>query len=307
MKRFVSIIAIIFVAALSGGCGGGGEGPAPGDTTTISGTLVEGAVDPVGSASAKVAQAKAAGDPLVGYQLYCVTFSTPPLGAAGTSGADGSVTLTIDAASATFGCFILDPAGASVATLIFVNDDASSFGQTVTASGTVGLGQINVQLDTGAARVTVPSGVTISPTPASAECPEGTWLTDEFAQAPSCPIGQKTKSTVWMVKKPDGKYEASFTTYNVGIYETCSIGSKSGMAVETAGNVASFSFPFSFESDDPCYDEKIATLIVTTNEECTQGEASIAVDNCGSCDPDTICNDCGSETCVVTGIQVTRE
>jgi len=282
-------------------CGGGG-GSTPASTTTIAGKLLNGTVTPVAAMTVKGFKVAAAGDPLVGYQLYCVTFATPPLAASGTSGADGSVTLSFDTSSATFGCFILDAAGNGVATLVFVNGAGTAFGQTVTASGTVDLGTITVQLNTGAAQATTPSGVTIdTTTPTGATCPLGSWYATDVGQSPNCPADRKTESSVWIVKRPDGTYAVSFTTYNVGIYEQCTIGSKSDIPMSFEGNTGTFSFLFDFENPPYCEDRlRIATVHVTANADCTEGEITGEVTNCGSCDP-APCIDCGTLTCPLMG------
>jgi hypothetical protein len=299
------VVIALFTAVLFSACGGGG-GSTPASTTTISGKLLSGTVTPVGDIAAKGFKVAAAGEPLVGYQLYCVTFSTPPLSASGTSGSDGSVTVTFDAASATFGCFILDSEGNGVATLIFTNGDATTFSQTVTATGTVDLGTVTVSLSsvaggTGAAQATAPSGVTIvTTTPSGATCPEGSWFATGIGHSPTCPEGKDTESSVWIVKEPDGTYAISFTTYNAGIYEQCTTGSKSDIPMTFEGSVVSATFPFDFEVPDPCSPSKIATLRVTTNADCTTGEISGEVTNCATCDP-APCNGCGTLTCPLSG------
>src|ERR1041385_736801 len=48
---------------------------------------------------------------LAGYQLYCVTFASPPMAASGTADATGVVSVTLPPATP-FGCFVLDASGA---------------------------------------------------------------------------------------------------------------------------------------------------------------------------------------------------
>ena len=306
------LVSAVFIFCSCGGGGGGGTPPAA--KTTIAGKLVTGSVGPVGAMV--VGKAAAAGEPLVGYQLYCVTFATSPLSASGTSGTDGSVTLTFDVESADLGCFILDATGNGVATLIFVNGAATEFGQTVKASGSVDFGTITVSLSsvpggTGAAQATVPSGVTIdTTTPTGASCPVGSWYATGIGHSPNCPTGKDTETAVWIVKQPDGTYAASFTSYNVGIYEQCTIGSKTDIPLTLADNVATFTVPFDFENPPYCstadgHDSRIATVNVTVNADCTTGTLSGQVTNCGSCDP-APCIDCGTLTCPITGT-VTRK
>jgi hypothetical protein len=112
-------------------------------------------------------------------------------------------------------------------------------------------------------------------------------------------------STVWIVKKPDGTYTTSFTSYNVGIYEQCTIGSKSDVPLTVEGDTVNFTFPFDFENPSLCDPPKIATVQVTANADCTTGTISGSVTNCGTCDPKP-CNDCGILTCPLTGT-VTRK
>ena len=301
-RRMLTIGTAVLLLCGLAACGGGG-GSTPTSTTSISGKLLSGTVSPVAAMTVKDLKVAAAGDPLVGYQLYCITFATPPLAASGISGSDGSVTLSFDTSSATFGCFILDADGNGVATLIFVNGAATGFGQTVTATGTVDLGTITVELRTGAAQATTPSGVTIdTTTPTAATCPLGSWYATDVGQSPTCPPEQKTESSVWIVKKPDGTYAASFTTYNVGIYEQCSIGSRSDIPMTFGDNQAIFSFPFDFENPPYCdpLPLRIATVVVNVNSDCTTGTISGTVTNCGSCTP-APCSECGSLTCDLTG------
>ena len=307
LLRVLGGLVLLSAVFVFNSCGGGGGGGTPsGSKTTLSGKLYSGTL--VGPISAMVVEKAATPDvPLVGYQLYCVTFSTPPVSGSGTSGTDGSVTLTLDVESADLGCFILDAAGNGVATLIFVNGSATEFGQTVKASGSVDLGTVTVQLSTGAAQATTPTGVTIdTTTPTGATCPIGSWYATGIGHSPSCPTGKNTETAVWIVKKPDGTYAASFTSYNVGIYEQCTVGSKTDIPLTLADNVASFTVPFDFENPPFCESAlRMATVHVTTNTDCTSGEITGEVTNCGSCDP-APCIDCGTLTCPITGT-VTRK
>lgn len=304
----VSVLALavtIGVASLISGCGGGGGGtPAPSAKTTLSGKLYSGTVSGFSADVAKTeTKAITPATALPGYQLYCVTFATTPVAASGTSGADGSVTLTLAVASADLGCFVLDGSGTSVASLIFTNSSLSQAGQTASVSGSVDFGTITVSLDAGVAAATVPSGVTIvTTTPSGASCPEGSWFATDIGYAPPCPVGQDTEASVWIVKKPDGTYGTSFTVYNAGIdfngVPYCTVGSKSDIPSTAAGNAVSMTFNFNFEVPDPC-PQKIATVTVTPNADCMTGTISGHIDNCGSCTP-APCVDCGTTTCPFT-------
>jgi hypothetical protein len=70
------------------------------------------------------------------------------------------------------------------------------------------------------------------------------------------------------------------------------------------GSTVTFTIPFDFEVPDPC-PQKVATIHVTTNADCTTGTLTGEVINCGSCDP-APCVDCGTLTCPITGT-VTRQ
>ncbi len=303
-KALVVVVAVIIGATVSLYIGCGSSGSTPAATTTLSAKLYSGTVGPITPSLSSGVKAATPDAPLAGYQLYCVTFSTPPLSATGTSTADGSVTLTLNAASATFGCFVLDAAGDGVATLIFTNDAATASGQTVAASGTVDFGTITVSLTTGAAQATLPSGVTIEGTPVGTTCPEGTWIATDIGHAPPCPDGMDTEGKVWVAKSADGSYALSFTMYNAGINGVCAVGSKSNIPVEVAGDTGTFTFPFSLDSPNPC-PEQVATLTLTPNADCTTATLTGDVVNCGSCDP-APCAECGGATCAFSGT-LTRE
>jgi hypothetical protein len=148
--------------------------------------------------------APAQGDPLVGYQLYCVTFATPPTAASGTADAAGQVTLGIDALGVAFGCFILDADGESVATLIFTSGEHR--GQTITLTGDTELGSILVDLDNGVAQTDVTSTGTITGS-GGLPCPLGTWVTPK--SQPQC--GDNGTVTFWFVQDASGEYRVSFT------------------------------------------------------------------------------------------------
>lgn len=275
-------------------CGGGDGGTPSGSSTTISAKLYSGTVGPINPMVAKAATPDA---PLAGYQLYCVTFSTPPLSGKGTSGTDGSVTLTLDVGSADLGCFILDANGTSVASLIFTNSDLTQSGQTISAGGTADFGTITVSLEYGVATATIPSGVTIdTTTPSGVSCPEGTWEFLVDAISPLC--SSPTSGTMWIAQIPDGTYVASFTAYNIGDMGECVTWSQSNIPLTVNGNTLSAG-PFA-DIDTPRCPGKTRSFEMTANATCTTATGTSTPAGCAAGSDACSCSECyGATTCTI--------
>lgn len=286
----LALLAFLFVASCGGGGGGGGDA----ESMRISGNLYTGLVDPV--APSKGAPVKATPiSPLPGYKVACATFSATPLSGAGTAGDDGWFEFELETGSASFGCFVLNANDEAIATLVFTNGANTESGQTLSATGSVHLGDISVATANGIAQATVPDGASlVTSAAAGAACPGGTWIvTSDLGHSPSCEVGKDITSTVWIVEEPSGDHYASFTAYNVGIDDVCSVGSKSGLQVQLLEDgSAEFSFLYQFESPpDP---SMTATITVTPSADCTVGTAHQVVTGCASCDP---CTSGGDLTC----------
>jgi len=269
------------VSADSGGVpDGGGQDGGVGDAgsagITLSGALVAGAQTPAAPPPISPSPAPAQGDPLVGYQLYCVTFATPPTAASGTADATGQLTLSLDALGVAFGCFVLDADGTGVASVIFMSGAQS--GQTVTLTGDTDLGSITVDLDNGVAQTDVTSTGTITGSGGLA-CPLGEWVLSVPRE--DCGGGNATVS-LWFVQDADGQYTASFTIFPVRLPgtdpEVCGRHSETDLPVTKSGGA----FTFKFLNNPNCalvYD----TLVATPNAGCTQLAVAGSIDGCMSC------------------------
>lgn len=312
----VSGLLVALVGAFCS-CGSSG-GTTPTSTTTLSAKLYSGTVgriDP--SISKAVSKAVTPDAPLEGYQLYCVTFSTPPLSGTGTSGADGSVTVEIGAGSADLGCFVLDADGTSVATSIFTSSDLTQSGQTIAASDTADFGTITTSLEWGVASGTIPSNVTIdTTTPSAATCPEGTWVFDTGEQNPECPEGTTTTGIFWIAKTPEGNYIVSYTTYNIGLHpdpddpETaeCLTASQSGITATWDGTT--LTIPAWLGEEKQLCPNKYNAAVITPDATCTTATGTRTAIGCGVDHPEheyCYCPECGgAETCD-TAFTMTRQ
>jgi hypothetical protein len=286
MKNKLSWLALggLAVALLAGvlySCGGGGGTP-PASTTTISARLYTGTIGPINRAATPDA-------PLAGYQLYCVTFSTPPLSAAGTSAADGSVSLTLEVGSADLGCFILDASGTSVASIIFANSDLSQTGQTVSAGGAVDFGTITVELANGVATATIPGGVTIdATTPPGAACPDGTWRFTSDIHRSACPAGTVINGTMWIAEAPGGGYVVSYMVYDDMNHDMCIAHGNSGTDLTWDGTTAATGWFLDFDQDT-CPGKIVHIDMTTSGSACSTADMVVTFDGCtGPCECTTL-------------------
>lgn len=265
---------------------------------TITGKLYTGTVNPVAPSKGVAAKATPAA-PIQGYYVKCPPFSAENVSSR-SSDSDGSFATVINDSSASFGCYVTDHDSNEVANIVFTNSGNTQSGQIVNATGSVNLGTIVVAEDRGVAQATIPSGSTVTivdSVTAGAECPQGEWLATGMGRSPSC--SEDTEAVIWINTSASGGSYASFTAYNVGIYETCSVGSRGNIAAEIVGeNVVNLSFPYEFEFPPECGNITVE-LVVTTNEGCTAGEFTGEIANCETCDP--ICSGCGSKRCPISG------
>ena len=290
-----SVAFLLFV-----GCGGGGNGAAPdmamNNSIVLSGVLSGGPATFSRRLGAGSAGTNAVPNgPLAGYQLYCVTFGTPPVAGTATADGAGAVSVSIAAASASFGCFVLDPGGAAVATVIFAT--GTTTGQTVTLTGSTDLGTITVDGTTGVAKVTLTSG-TIAP--ASSACPAGTWsLTDGTS---SCGTSY---TTVWTAAAANGKYLASLVGGPKLMGTTCGYGSQGiDNAATYVGGVLTFKI---LDTGRPTCNSYL-TVMGTPDWSCQTMAVTGSLDNCGPCKTGMAdCTGCGTNTCTGTAGTLTKQ
>ena len=132
----------------------------PGQQVTLTGTLQQGTITPMGLASLGTGvHPQASTTPLVNYQLYCVTFENAPVGAKGTADNSGTFSLSIKSYTP-FGCFVLDANNQHVADLLFagIGTTSGTYSGSIMLTGDANVGTITVDPSTGMAIVNV-SGV----------------------------------------------------------------------------------------------------------------------------------------------------
>lgn len=260
------------------GCGGGSDDDADGGagaTMTLTGTLVVGDQAPYPTSSLPPGPPPAPGDPLAGYQLYCVTFADPPTAGAGTAGATGLVTLELAAVGVAFGCFVLDDQGAPAASLVFM--DGLERGQTITLTGDTDLGTVTVDLGGGVALSALPTGGDLTGGD-EAPCPLGEW-TSTSPPKDGCPGDLVT--TFWIAQRTDGQYLMSFRIgpMRVGGAAECTDRVETDVPVTVTDDVVSFTIP-----GDPSCPSKTIVATMTPNGACTELQAAMHYANCASCD-----------------------
>lgn len=231
------------------------------------------------------------GIPLEGYQLYCVTFATPPSAATGTADAGGQLKLWLEAENVPFGCFVLDAQGKAVASLVWVSGMAQ--GQTVTLTGDADVGTIWVDMGHGVALAELLTAGTLAST-ANLECPLGNWV----VTTPSSQECGDATARFYFLKTPEGEYTASFT---VGpLFESelmkCSDNSKAGLPVTL--NEGAFSF--SFQHDPNHCPSRMASVKATPTQECDGMEVEYSYGPCESCQEGECGCETGTQTCATT-------
>ncbi len=145
-----AMVAVLLGALLSG-CVGGDEGES--GLIALSGSLSGGA------ASSKIGASEKLGSQSVdfgGLKIYCVSFSDPPQIGEASIGLDGSFIVNVPA-HVPLGCFINDAAtNQSLASLVIddgVSGYAGNSSSTLNLSGSINVGPINLDLDTGVAKI----------------------------------------------------------------------------------------------------------------------------------------------------------
>ena len=270
---------------------------------TIDGVLQEGSVTLTASTYAgnvSLSNASLSGlslTPLTGYKLYCVTFSNPPVTGTGTADSSGNVSVTFNATSTPFGCFVLDASGNGVATLIFTNTTNGQNGQTADFSGNANLGTITVDLTDGLALATLPSsGSLVTSTPSGTPCPVGTWTmgipsttcTNEYAD-------------FWIAQSSTGHYLLSYTHYG------CSgTSSQSNLPMTYSGGVITASFNPTVGNGASYCPGTSMTITFTPNNTCATMSGSFVVSGVTQCG--TNFGGCGSMTCpAISGLTATKQ
>jgi len=279
--RRVRLIAVVLSSVTLGaaGCGGSsGGGTVAAKNITISATLS--AAGTVGSSALTVSSPLTA---LAGYKLYCVTFSTPPVSGTATADAAGSVTLTLAAQNVPFGCFILDAAGNSVASLMFANNTQS--GQTLSLSGDADLGAITVDATSGVANAAVPAAGTLTTTtPAGVACPLGTWsfVSTKAGNTP-------TTGSFWIAQTGPGTYSMSVNAGGTVAYSLPNIPATYDGKTMNIGP-----FYTDTHSNVACEAGRISNVTVTADAGCTTLTGTLTQSNCvGGCN-------CGTESVTAT-------
>jgi len=217
---------------------------------------------------------------LAGYQLYCVTFAAPPVSGTAAADAAGRVSLTLAAQNVPFGCFILDAADRSVASLVFGSSAQS--GQTLTLSSDADLGAISVDAVSGVATTAVPSAGTLTTTtPSGLPCPLGTWNFESAKPGHSPTVG-----TFWIAQTGPSTYSM---TVNSGGTVTFSIPNIPATLDGRTMNVGPFYTDS--HSTNTCEVGRVSNVTVTADAACTTLTGTITQSSCVSTVTDT-CN-CG--------------
>jgi len=191
-----------------------------------------------------------------------------------------------------FGCFILDPSGSSVASVVFSSGSIDSL--TVSFSQNGDLGVIIVDLTSGLAQVILPAGgapVTSAP----GACPLGTWTALLEGFTSSC--GGVAEAMLWMVQQPSGQYLASYTVLSTGgdAGVACYGQSESGLPATYANGVVTFVV---HDKNSMNCDAR-RTVTFTPDLQCHSTAGSATRTTCGTCETTGQCNGCGTATCVV--------
>lgn len=267
-------------------------GSTNGGGTSISAILVSGAVT-LGQPLVGGQLQKPLSGPLVGYQLYCITFEDTPKAASGTSDSEGKVTVNLETESS-FGCFIRDSNGKSVATVWF--SEGGKEGQSIKLSGSSDFGTITVDVDKGLAKAAPKSAAALVGS-AAFPCPLGLWVSNNLDSP--CVSGQKILTRAMISRLENGTLVATVTagpTY-IGSTQVC-------------GTYAVVDKPVKFENgqinwltdtfqDNQCL--KTFSDLTTVDSECRTATGVGSMHGCGSCDPHGDgtfgCAGCGTVSC----------
>jgi hypothetical protein len=315
MRQVIHVAGVALVMACGWACGGGQDhgsvdasgvdasgqdsavndataaNDATGHTISLSGKLVARAQasptkSPLFSSPPRLTVAEP-GQPLANYQLYCVTFANPPSAATGTADATGLVAINLNALGVAFGCFVLDPEGDGVATLIFTS--ASQRGQTITLAGDTDLGNIGVDLMNGVAEIDVTSTGTLTGS-TGFPCPLGTWVTT----VPRQDCTGSASVTILFAKNPVGQYTASFTIGPIMLPDTLQCGYHSQMDLPATPIGSGLTFSFLHDYTCPAV---VMTVTAMPNSACTELTMEGAFGGCASCAPGQCGCGVGSQAC----------
>lgn len=321
----VRILAFV-VAVLLSGCGsssGGGGGN--GSTINITGKLTNSSSLTRSAWDENYLVGRLNdGDPLVGFKLYCVTFTSSPVSASAVAGSDGSVTLSLAAGGVAFGCFILDTSGNQIAAVAFKGSSTS--GSAATFSGDAALGAISVNTQTGFAQATLTSDTNVvTKTPSTVACPLGTFAVDLGVGFSDCTtyLHLPSELTGSIVVSQDANgyhvalsaYPGKFRGYQPAQngqpeqMPICGHFSQQGKNVTFTNNTLSFSWDDS-DSNGQTSCTRTTTITAKPSADCTTATVHISESGCSSCDgatPVSACRGCGSTTCDEGTYTATRQ
>jgi hypothetical protein len=279
MRTIVCVLSLGLVI----GCHG--ETPQQNDSDTdksiaLSGKLIAGSQAPYSMSPVPPPPPLTEGDPLTGYQLYCVTFADPPTAATGTADEAGLVMINLAAVGVAFGCFVLDDQAAPVAVLVFM--DGLSRGQTITLTDDADLGTITVDLGEGVAQSAIPIGGTLTGG-GDVECPLGEWLA---SSPPKDGCVDNLMTTFWIAQDTAGQHLMSFRTgpMRIGGASECTDRVETDVPVTWSNGILSFTIP-----GDPTCPSKTIVATMTPNESCTELAVDMHYGNCASCDQGCQC------------------
>ncbi len=294
MRAAIFLFGLALVTGCAGGTGQQGDGGTDGGIT-LSGTLVAGSQAPYETSPPPPAPPPVDGDPLAGYQLYCVTFAAPPAAATGTADATGLVTLDLAAVGVAFGCFVLDDQAAAVAVLVFM--DGLERGQTLTLTGDADLGTITVDLGDGVAQSAIPLGGALTGG-GGAACPLGEWIVTSPPKD-GCPGDLET--AFWIAQDTAGQYLMSFRSgpMRVGGAPECTDRVDIDVPVTWSEGVLSFTIP-----GDPSCPSTTIVATMTPDAGCAELAVDMHYGNCASCDQGCACG--GALDCPMPSSTATR-
>jgi hypothetical protein len=267
-----------------------------GGTIALSGTLIAGSQAPYSLSAVSPLPPPADGDPLMGYQLYCVTFADPPTAAAKSADETGLVTMELAAVGVAFGCFVLDDQAVPVAVLVFM--DGLTRGQTITLTDDADLGTITVDLGEGVAQSGIPIGGALTGG-GDVPCPLGEWLA---SSPPKDGCEDDLLTTFWIAQDTAGQYLMSFRTgpMRLGGGSECTDRVETDVPVNWSDGILSFTIP-----GDPSCPSKTIVATMTPNENCTELQVDMHYGNCASCDQGCECD--GTLDCPMPSTTATRK
>lgn len=295
MRVAIFVMSLALVIGCSGGTSQQGDGGTDG-IITLSGTLIAGSQTPYTKSLVPRSPPPDDGEPLVGYQLYCVVFADPPTAATGTADAAGLVAIDLAAVGVSFGCFVLDDQDAAVATLVFM--DGLERGQTITLTGDAELGTVTVDLGNGVAQSAIPLGGTLTGG-GDVACPMGEWTA---TSPPKDGCLEDLTTTFWIAQTTAGQYLMSFRAgpMRIGGSQECTDRVEPDVPVNVTDGVLSFTI-----AGDPTCPSQLIVGTMTPNADCTELAAEMHYSNCASCDQGCECD--GDLDCPMPSTTATRK